>query len=111
MARTIRFPLDEHCPTALAEGLRRLGIDATMTAEVGLPGAGDEEQAAWALSQGRVLFTRDDDFLRLHAAGTPHAGLVYCHQQSLSLGSILRGLVLVWEVYSPEEMRNRVEYL
>ena len=39
MARTIRFHLDEHCPTALAEGLRRHGIDTTMSAEVGLFGA------------------------------------------------------------------------
>jgi predicted nuclease of predicted toxin-antitoxin system len=82
-----------------------------MTAEVGLRGASDPEHIAWALSQGRVVFTQDDDFLRLHAADTPHAGIVYCHQQSLSLGAILRGLVLVWEVYEPEDMHNRVEYL
>jgi predicted nuclease of predicted toxin-antitoxin system len=111
MARTIRFHLDEHCPTALAEGLRRQGIDTTMSAEVGLLGASDEEQVAWALSQGRVIFTQDTDFLRLHAAGTPHAGIVYCHQQSLNLGTFLRGLVLVWEVYEPDDMRNHVEYL
>lgn len=111
MARTIRFHLDEHCPAALAEGLRRQGIDATMTAEVGLQGASDQDQTAWALSQGRVFFTQDDDFLRLHAAGTPHAGIVYCHQRSSSLGTILRGLVLVWEVYEPRDRHNHVEYL
>ena len=34
MPRTIRFHLDEHSPKAVAEGLRRRGIDTTMAAEV-----------------------------------------------------------------------------
>src|SRR6266545_1951420 len=59
MPQTIRFLLDEHCPTALAEGLRRRGIDVTTTPEVDLMGASDEEQAAFGLSEGRVIFTQD----------------------------------------------------
>jgi hypothetical protein len=41
MPRTIRFHLDEHCATALAEGLRHRGIDVTTTPEAGLRGGGD----------------------------------------------------------------------
>jgi predicted nuclease of predicted toxin-antitoxin system len=111
MARTIRFHLDEHCATALAEGLRRLGIDVTTTPEAGLLSASDEEQAAWALSNGRTIFTQDHDFLGLHALGVPHAGIVYCRQHTLSLGRILSGLELVWEALEPESMHNKVEYL
>ncbi|MBV8677985.1 MAG: DUF5615 family PIN-like protein [Planctomycetaceae bacterium] len=48
MLRTIRFHLDENCPTAIAEGLRRRGIDVTTTPEAGLIGATDEEQTAHA---------------------------------------------------------------
>ena len=33
MPRTIRFHLDEHCPHAVAIGLRRLGIDVTTTTD------------------------------------------------------------------------------
>lgn len=33
MSRTIRFHLDENCPRALADGLRRRGIDVTTTPE------------------------------------------------------------------------------
>ena len=54
---------------------------------------------------------RDSDFLRLHAAGLEHAGIAYCHQQSRSLGEIILGLALLWDVYDPDEMKNRVEYL
>jgi predicted nuclease of predicted toxin-antitoxin system len=111
MPRTIRFHLDEHVHPAIADGLRRRGADVTTTAEAGLRSATDEEHAAFGLVQGRVVFTQDEDFLRLHAAGTPHAGIAYCHQESRTIGEIILGLLLIWEVYEPEEMHNRVEYL
>jgi predicted nuclease of predicted toxin-antitoxin system len=111
MARTIRFHLDEHCPTALADGLRRRGIDVTTTHDAGLAGAPDEEHIAYALDQDRVIFTQDDDYLRLHALGIPHAGIAYCHQQSRSLGQIIRGLLLIWDIYDSEEMRGQIKYL
>src|SRR2546430_291223 len=111
MARTIRFHLDEHCSTALAEGLCRHGIDVTTTPQAGLLHASDEAQLAFATANARVLFTHDEDFLALAASHPAHAGIVYCHQGKYSLGDLIRALVLVWEVCEPEEMHNRVEYL
>lgn len=111
MPRTIRFHLDENCPRAVAEGLRRRDIDVTTTPEVGLLSATDEQQFAHCLGEGRVLFTQDRDFLRLHAAGVPHAGIVYCDKDTKCVGEMIQGLVLVWEVLEPEEMVNRVEFL
>jgi predicted nuclease of predicted toxin-antitoxin system len=111
MTRTIRFHLDENCDRAIAEGLRRRGIDVTTTPEAGLLSATDEEHIAFAVSQNRVLFTQDHDFLRLHASGTPHAGMAYCAKDSKSIGAIIQGLVLIWEILEPEEMANRVEFL
>jgi hypothetical protein len=43
MPRTILFHLDENCHRAIAEGLRRRGIDVTTTPEVGLISATDEQ--------------------------------------------------------------------
>jgi len=57
MSRTIRFHLDENVPSAVAEGLRRRGIDVTTTPDAGLMGATDEVQASFALAEGRVIFT------------------------------------------------------
>src|SRR3954463_14620555 len=111
MARTIRFHLDENCHRAIAEGLRRRDIDVTTTPEAGLLGATDEQQAAYGLAQCRVIFTQDRDFLRLHAAGVPHAGIAYCHQESRTVGQIVRGLVLIWELLDPKDIVGRVEYL
>jgi hypothetical protein len=76
-----------------------------------LLGAIDEEQAAYALSQGRVIFTQDRDFLRINAAGVPHAGIAYCEKDTRSIGEIVNSLMLIWELYEPDEMANRVEYI
>lgn len=111
MPRTIRFHLDENCDLAIAEGLRRRGVDVTTTPEAGLLEASDQEQLEYSRRENRVIFTQDADFLRLHAAGVSHAGIVYCHQQSRSVGEMIRGLVMIWEVLDPEDMRSRVEYL
>ena len=111
MPQTIRFHLDEHCPTTLAEGLRRRGIDVTTTSDAGLLHSSDKEHVAFALREGRVIFTPDEDYLGLHAAGVQHAGIAYCHQESRSLGEIIRGLALIGEIYEPKETWNRVEWL
>lgn len=111
MPKTIRFHLDENCNRAIADGLRRRGVDVTTTPEVGLIQAVDEAQAAYAVEQGRVIFTQDRDFLRLHAAGTAHPGIAYCDKDRLGIGEIISGLVLIWEVYDPEDMAGKVEYL
>jgi len=67
VSERIKFHLDENVSSAIADGLRRRGIDVTTTAEVGLIGASDETKLAFAHQSGRLLFTLDDDFLRLHA--------------------------------------------
>jgi predicted nuclease of predicted toxin-antitoxin system len=111
MPRTIRFHLDEHVAHAVAHGLRRLGIDVTTSTEAGLLGAADADQVAYALAQGRAIFTQDDDLLVLAAAGVAHAGLAYCRQNARSVGQIIRALELIWQVYEPDELRNQVEFL
>ena len=110
MPRTIRFHLDEDVDPAIAESLRRRGIDVTTSQEVGLLGAPDPIQLAHAHAEGRVLFTHDDDHLKLNAEGVGHAGIAYCHRLRRSFGEIVDGLVLVWELCEPAEMANRVEY-
>ena len=72
MSRTIRFHLDEHCDPAIAAGLRRHGIDVTTTSGAGLHHAPDEEHVAFALAQGRVIVTQDDDFGPVEGVGGLH---------------------------------------
>jgi predicted nuclease of predicted toxin-antitoxin system len=107
----IKFHLDEHVDPAVADGLRRRGIDVTTTAEAGLSGAEDPSQIAFAHAADRVLGTHDDDFLRIHQRGEPHAGIVYGHQHARSIGEVIRGLVLIQQCLTVDEMRGMLEYL
>ncbi len=111
MTTEIRFHLDEHIATAVAVGLRAQGVSVTTTVDAGLAGVDDSEHIAFALAEGRVIFTHDDDFLRRAASGTQHAGICYCHQGKYSIGETLQSLLLVHGAYSAEEMANRVEWL
>jgi predicted nuclease of predicted toxin-antitoxin system len=111
MPRTIRFHLDDNCPNAIAEGLRRRGIDVTTTPEASLISATDEEQTAHALAERRVIFTLDRDFLRINTSGAPHAGIVYCRQGKQTIGGIIQGLTEIWEIMEPEEMQNWLLYM
>jgi predicted nuclease of predicted toxin-antitoxin system len=73
MPRTIRFHLDEDVDPVIAEGLRRRGIDVTTSQEAGLLGAVDPIQLAHARAEGRMLFTHDDDHLKMELVSlTPH---------------------------------------
>jgi predicted nuclease of predicted toxin-antitoxin system len=111
MPKTIRFHLDENCSRAIAEGLRRLGIDVTTTPEAGLLHAMDRDHVAYSRRENRIIFTQDRDFLRLHASGEPHLGIAYCQKNTRGIGEIVGGLVLIRELYEPEELVNRVEFL
>jgi uncharacterized protein with PIN domain len=107
----VPFHLDEHIPTALADALRHRGIDVTTTADAGLVGAEDRDHLKFAVKAGRVMVTKDVDFLRLHAQGVLHCGIAYWHSQSRSIGEALRRLLLIHAAMSPEVMKNTVEYL
>lgn len=98
--------------TALGQsppGLGRLGVSVTTSHEARLLGATDDEQAGYALREGRV--TQDADFLRINAAGQPHAGIAYCEKDTKSVREILDGLILIWEVLETDEMVGRVEFI
>lgn len=107
----IQYHLDENVSRAIADGLRRRKVDVTTTPGAGLIAASDEAQLEFAYSQSRVLFTQDSDFLKLHTSGFEHSGIVYCIKGSRSIGEVLQGLILIWEVLEAEEILGKVEFL
>ncbi|MBD2288438.1 hypothetical protein H6F92_06250 [Microcystis wesenbergii FACHB-1317] len=62
------------------------------------------------MSQGRVVFTFDDDFLVLSSMGLEHCGIIYS-RQGQSIGKIISNLVLIWECLDPDYMYRNVEFL
>lgn len=111
MDERIRFHLDESVDPDVALALRGYGIDITTTFEVGMRGQPDAAQMAHVQREHRVLITHDSDFLRFAGQERNHPGIVYCERLRRSLGDIIRGVVLIYEVLTPVEMVGRVEYL
>ncbi len=72
--------------------------------------APDEAQLAFATAQGRCIITHDDDYLTLHASGVRHAGIIY-GAQGMSIGDLVRGVMLIVDVLADEDMRDHVEFL
>lgn len=66
----VRFLIDEHIDHAIAAALKLRGYDALTLVEAKLLSADDaQEILPFAHREGRVLVTRDEDFLALHARG------------------------------------------
>jgi len=106
----VKFYTDEHVSPAAINGLRLRGVDIVTTQEHGLLGASDEAQLRLAASLERVFVTQDADFLALHQQGFVHAGLAYAPQWT-PIGDLVRGLLLIHDVLTPEEMRGPVEFV
>lgn len=111
MPEKIRFHLDENVDPDIALALKQIGIDVTTSQETNLLSRSDVVQLSFAVSQSRVLMTHDDDFLILNSKGIDHSGIVYCQKDTKPMGYIVRMLILLYEVATPEELKNRVEYL
>ena len=111
----IKIYTNESVSTAVAEGLRRRGIDARSCRDVANYGMTDEQQLDYARRNSFVIFTHDDDFLKLNVEyeihGKEHTGIIYAHQQGLNVGECIRRIKIIVDVLSPEEMKNHVEFL
>jgi predicted nuclease of predicted toxin-antitoxin system len=67
----VNFLVDNQLPLALAEHLRTRGLDCQHVLDVGLAEASDAEICRYAEAQGRVIISKDEDFL--HLASRPDA--------------------------------------
>lgn len=82
-----------------------------MTAsESGVLGMPDAELLARSDIDGRVVVSHDGAFLRLHHR-QQYAGIVYAEQGTRTIGQLVAGLVLIYEILEPSEMIGRVEFL
>ncbi len=109
MAR-IKFYTDEHVARAVVNGLRLREIDVLTVQQADMMGATDKAHLALAVHEQRVIFTQDADFLRLHAHGLEHAGIVYAPQH-YPIGQIVRALVSLYQTLRPEDMKNHVKFV
>jgi predicted nuclease of predicted toxin-antitoxin system len=77
----VKLYLDEDISPKVSEILRKKGMDAVSAHETGMLEASDDEQLAFAATQGRVMVTRNrDDFItstpQFFNDLKPHSGLI-----------------------------------
>jgi predicted nuclease of predicted toxin-antitoxin system len=79
----VRLYLDEDLAPAIADRLRRRGIDAVSAHDVGMTGHSDSTQLDYAASAKRAIVTRNVRHFRVLGEARvqsqmPHAGIVLC---------------------------------
>lgn len=106
---------DENVPRAVVMGLRLRGVDVVTVYDDGRDSCPDEEILDRATELGRVVVTRDEDFLAAAHAhqqqGRTFAGIVYAHQLRVSIGQMVDDLELIANAALAGEYENRVEHL
>jgi predicted nuclease of predicted toxin-antitoxin system len=107
----IRFYLDENIDKAVTEQLLRWGIDAVSVHTLELRGDSDINHLQRATDMGRALCTHDQDFTRLAAENTEHAGIVFAQQYQASVGGWVRSLRALHARMSAEEIRGMLIFV
>src|SRR5262245_950055 len=102
----VKFYMDEHVHPGIAKALQQHGVDVLTAQQAHNLDIDDEEHLQFAASEGRVIFTQDEDFLGV----TNHHGIAYAHQRT-PMRQIIEGLVLISQVMTEDEMKNHIEFL
>jgi hypothetical protein len=112
---SIRFFMDVHVRRAITVGLQLRGVDVLTAQADGSRRLHDPELLDRASELGRVLFSQDEDLLRIASdrqrRGEHFAGIVYAHQLRVSIAGCIRDLELIAKVCEPEDLADRIEYL
>lgn len=106
--------MDVHVPQAITDQLRRRGVDVATAIEDGQDEIPDTDLMDRIISQGRVLFTQDSDFLA-HAShwqstGRFFSGVFYGHQLAGTIGDFVKDLEIIAKASESSEWANK-EYL
>jgi predicted nuclease of predicted toxin-antitoxin system len=112
---TIALYMDEHVRRAITNGLKLRGIDVITVQEDGRNGTPDSILLERATELNRVIFTQDDDFLVMancrQQEGVKFSGVIYGHQQYVTVGEWVRDLELIAKASESEDLVNQVQYL
>lgn len=112
---SLRLFMDVHVQRSITLGLRLRGIDALTAQEDGSARLSDTDLLTRSTELNRVLFTRDEDLLveaaNRTADGRAFAGIVFAHQQRVTIGQCVRDLELLATVFDAPDFARHVEFL
>ena len=109
-----KLHLNEHLSPRLAAQLRKYGFDVTSTVEMGLMGADDDEQLAYAASSHRAIVTfNHKDFavrhIRYLEEGQEHWGIILSTEETPDV--LRRRLLRLLNTLTAEELKNQMRWL
>lgn len=107
--------MDVHVRRSVVLALRLRGVDVLTAQEDGTAQFEDDDLLDRAMQSGRVLFSQDQDLLNEATArqrgGKEFAGVIYAHQQNITVRQMIEDLELIAKICEPEELENRVVFL
>ena len=107
--------MDHNVPAAITNGLRLKGVDVITAFEDGHHTVSDPALMDRATALGRVIFTRDDDFLReaqrRQRSGIAFSGVIYAHQLRVSIGRCISDIEIITQAGELDDIRNGVQHL
>ncbi len=111
----IRLYADENVERQIVRGLRSLDVDNLIAEEVGFGRTEDSAILDRAGEVGRIVFSRDQDFLREAAirqsADKQFVGVIYAHKRDVSIGQCVQDLDLLAIAGTPDDFESRVYFL
>lgn len=112
---SVKLYMDVHVHQAITRGLRQRAVEVLTAQEDGARRFTDSDLLDRATVLARVLFSQDEDLLReatwRQQQGQTFAGVIYAHQERVSIGQCIRDLEFLAKAGEPEDFANRVEYL
>jgi hypothetical protein len=112
---SLRLYMDVHVRRPVITGLRMRGVEVLTAQEDGTAIWDDPDLLDRALELGSVLFSQDDDLLmeaaRRQRRAIGFAGVIYAHQQNITVRQSIEDLELIAKACNPEELANRVVFL
>jgi len=115
----LRFLLDENMPHAVRDHLllREPAIQVIAVGDVDAPALGtpDPDILVWLGVNGAVLVSRNRRtmpvHLRDHLAAGNHVPGILLIRRRYTWGQVIDDLYLIWDASTPDEYRDRIEYL
>jgi predicted nuclease of predicted toxin-antitoxin system len=112
---SVSLYFDNHVPAAITRALIARGVDILTAQADGRAQLDDPLLLDRAQQLGRVVFTRDEDFLVEAASrqrrGISFAGIIYAHQLRVTIGQCVHDLELIAKCGAPDDLANRIEHL
>jgi predicted nuclease of predicted toxin-antitoxin system len=87
---------DNQLPAALAQHLRKRGVDCQHVADVGLDRATDREICDYADEHGLVIVSKDQDFLYLANRPKPRITLIWVRLGNCRTSLLLQAFDRIW---------------